>query len=99
MPPQRKSFRILSRRLATLTGIGNNDKKIYGDVGERTINKSQLSTLRQVHPLPTHQPPFHFFNNTIPNRGGLVRSTQRQTQISHRENIPEPPCAFPNFTY
>jgi hypothetical protein len=57
----------------------------WGDVGERTINKSQPGTLRQIHPLPTRQPPFHFLNNTIPNRGGLIRSTQRQTQISHRQ--------------
>jgi hypothetical protein len=40
-------------------------KKISKQIGWNAFNQSDLTTLRQIKPLPTNQTTFHFFNNTI----------------------------------
>jgi hypothetical protein len=85
MPPHKKSLWIFSRQLATFNGIGNIDRRYVGRLDSVLLNKGQPPVLRQIHTLPSSQPLFHFLNNPFPSRYGLVRGTQRQTQVSHRQ--------------
>jgi hypothetical protein len=68
---------------ATPAGRGKRDMKYVGKLEMVLLIRvtGNPATLRQIHSFPAKQSTLYLFNDTIPNRLGLIGSLQRKTKI------------------